>query len=618
MYLHGNAEDLGLSHDLLKAVRDFLNVHVLGVEYPGYGPVPGNPCEGGVNRHTRAAFNFLTQKLRIPPQRIIVFGRSIGTGPATNLVSILSKSRKAAAALILQSPYRSIKTLAKELVGAVANIIMDRFDNEADIVNCHSPTLIIHGRQDELIPVRHASVLYEKCPAEAKCLEIIEGVDHNAFHALDHIIRPVSTFLQKIGADRLPPLPITSHSVMKVLDEGQMLVPPDIPEPRGESAAQPGFVVRAIGSLLGKTSEWGLDNLGGDRLDAHPNIGTNARREGGDVKRLSNPKTAQDAKERGNVALASGSYDEAVAMYSIGIALDPRNHVLYSNRSAAHAHMRRFGKAKDNAAECVEISPDWWKGYVRLGQAVEMVDGAAAAFDVYMRGLRVSPGNPKLEGKLADVYRKSLGGKIELEASPLSPPACKVVLEHVHSMLQLLRCVVNRDWGMIASNHESLAVLFPVTSAAAAGLPGGGGGAEGVAGGAEGFMVLERMDFDLLQPRTLFLRSVDAALECMLIYFGMESTYLYDSEVGGKKLLYRFAAPAEARDRANETLLGDNCAAEHRRLTYMMECVGELKMSRQAHALSALVKAELTHKVGEMEQWQAWDLACSRLDQLAI
>ena len=74
--------------------------------------------------------------------------------------------------------------------------------------------------------------------------------------------------------------------------------------------------------------------------------------------------------------------------------------------------MRRFGKAKDNAAECVEISPDWWKGYVRLGQAcprsvsprayiigqaVEMVDGAAAAFDVYMRGLRVSPGNPKLE-----------------------------------------------------------------------------------------------------------------------------------------------------------------------------------------------------------------------------
>ena len=77
MYLHGNAEDLGLSHDLLKAFRDFLNVHVLGVEYPGYGPVPGNPCEGGVNRHTRAAFNFLTQKLRIPPS-----ASSFSAGPS--------------------------------------------------------------------------------------------------------------------------------------------------------------------------------------------------------------------------------------------------------------------------------------------------------------------------------------------------------------------------------------------------------------------------------------------------------------------------------------------------------------------------------------------------------
>jgi len=53
----------------------------------------------------------------------------------------------------------------------------------------------------------------------------------------------------------------------------------------------------------------------------------------GKRERLTNPKTAQDAKERGNVALASGNYDEAVAMYSIGIALDPKNHVLYSNRS---------------------------------------------------------------------------------------------------------------------------------------------------------------------------------------------------------------------------------------------------------------------------------------------
>jgi len=271
--------------------------------------------------------------------------------------------------------------------------------------------------------------------------------------------------------------------------------------------------------------------------------------------------------------------------------------------------MRRFGKAKDNAAECVELSPDWWKGYVRLGQAVEMVDGAAAAFDVYMRGLRVSPGNPKLEGKLADVYRKSLGGKAELEASPLTSAACKVVLEHVHSMLQLLRCVVQRDWSTISQNNRAFHVLFPITTAASGSMPGGS---------PPSMLVLDRTDFELLQPRTLFLRSVDAALECMLIYFGMESTYLYDAEIGGKRLLYRFATPTEARERANATLLSPDGGKEHVRLLLMMECVGVLRMCRQAHALSQLVKTELSHKVGSMEQWQAWDACCARLDELPL
>jgi fermentation-respiration switch protein FrsA (DUF1100 family) len=45
----------------------------------------------------------------------------------------------------------------QDLVGAIANVIMDRFDNEAAIATCTSPTLIIHGRVDELIPVKHAS-----------------------------------------------------------------------------------------------------------------------------------------------------------------------------------------------------------------------------------------------------------------------------------------------------------------------------------------------------------------------------------------------------------------------------------------------------------------------------
>ena len=78
-------------------------------------------------------------------------------------------------------------------------------------------------------------------------------------------------------------------------------------------------------------------------------------------KRVPNPKTAQEAKERGNVALASGNYDEAVAMYSIDIAMDPRNHVLYSNRSACYCGLRKYDDALADATKCIDMKKDWGK-----------------------------------------------------------------------------------------------------------------------------------------------------------------------------------------------------------------------------------------------------------------
>ena len=73
--LNTQHSSLNTRHSTLNAQHSTLNTqHLkLGTQRgTGYGPVPGNPCEGGVNRHTRAAFNFLTQKLRIPPQVLLI------------------------------------------------------------------------------------------------------------------------------------------------------------------------------------------------------------------------------------------------------------------------------------------------------------------------------------------------------------------------------------------------------------------------------------------------------------------------------------------------------------------------------------------------------------------
>eukprot|EP00882_Tetradesmus_deserticola_P034138 GHRQ01039064.1.p1 GENE.GHRQ01039064.1~~GHRQ01039064.1.p1 ORF type:complete len:104 (+),score=43.54 GHRQ01039064.1:265-576(+) len=78
---------------------------------------------------------------------------------------------------------------------------------------------------------------------------------------------------------------------------------------------------------------------------------------------------ADALKAKGNAAFSAGNYDEAVKLFSEAIELDPSNHVLFSNRSAAEASLQHYAAALKDAKKCVELKPDWPKGYSRLGAA---------------------------------------------------------------------------------------------------------------------------------------------------------------------------------------------------------------------------------------------------------
>ncbi|XP_065207806.1 stress-induced-phosphoprotein 1 [Planococcus citri] len=107
-------------------------------------------------------------------------------------------------------------------------------------------------------------------------------------------------------------------------------------------------------------------------------------------------------KDKGNAALNQGNFDDAIKFYSEAINLDQKNHVLYSNRSAAYCKCAKYTEALADAEKTVSIKPDWPKGYSRLGSAYYSLGQFEKAVDAYETGLKYDPSNVQMRDALAD------------------------------------------------------------------------------------------------------------------------------------------------------------------------------------------------------------------------
>eukprot|EP00929_Paragymnodinium_shiwhaense_P078154 TRINITY_DN40461_c0_g1_i1.p1 TRINITY_DN40461_c0_g1~~TRINITY_DN40461_c0_g1_i1.p1 ORF type:complete len:451 (-),score=63.11 TRINITY_DN40461_c0_g1_i1:91-1443(-) len=192
IYFHSNGEDVGLCYSFGCGLRMVLEVHVLLVEYPGYGICPGSCSEESFWRAAVAAYRFVSEVLNWPAEDIIVMGRSLGAAIATRVAGSFKCH-----GLILVAPFLSLVDAVSQYVGGLAKILVNNiFCNADHIRGVRVPTLIIHGQKDRLVPCQQGVRLYDLCPHPKKLLVCPEEMGHNSdlLSNADFLIRPMLRF----------------------------------------------------------------------------------------------------------------------------------------------------------------------------------------------------------------------------------------------------------------------------------------------------------------------------------------------------------------------------------------------------------------------------------------
>jgi len=171
---HGNAGNISHRLDRTLFLQTRLGASVLLYDYRGYGRSEGSPDEPGTYRDARAAYRYLVERRRVPPERLVLFGESLGSAVSLDLALA-----HPAAALILEAPFTSVPAMARTTIFfPLAPFVRTRYDNLEKVGRLQMPLLVLQGDHDEVVPFAQGRRLFEAAPGPKRFFAI-PGAGHN-------------------------------------------------------------------------------------------------------------------------------------------------------------------------------------------------------------------------------------------------------------------------------------------------------------------------------------------------------------------------------------------------------------------------------------------------------
>lgn len=193
LFSHGNGGNI--SHRVEKiAMLNQLGLDVLIFDYRGYGRSGGRPSEKGFYRDMKAAYAYLLTEKNLPADRIITYGESLGGHVALELAS-KSKVR----AVITESTFTSSPDMARALYPIFpAFLIWEKYDSMSSIKDIKVPKLIIHSKNDDIVPFSLSLKLFDAAPEPKKHLILLGSHNSLCMDSKDKYLGGIKAFLEDL------------------------------------------------------------------------------------------------------------------------------------------------------------------------------------------------------------------------------------------------------------------------------------------------------------------------------------------------------------------------------------------------------------------------------------